>query len=43
MNVTFLQDLQNHEDRVNEVNGFGDKLIEDQHPEEDTIRQKQQV
>lgn len=39
---TFDQDLQNHEDKVSEVNSLAEKLITDGHPEEDTIRQKQQ-
>lgn len=37
----FQKDLQNHEDRVVEVNQLGDKLLESQHPEEDTIRKRQ--
>ncbi|PVD22109.1 hypothetical protein C0Q70_17913 [Pomacea canaliculata] len=38
----FQKDLQNHEDKVSEVNSLAEKLITDGHPEEDTIRQKQQ-
>lgn len=41
--VTFKQDLQNHEDRVTEVNTLAEQLIEDEHPEEATIRQRQSV
>ena len=37
----FQKDLQNHEDRVVEVNQVGDKLLESQHPEEDAIRKRQ--
>ncbi len=39
----FQKDLVNHEDRVSEVNKLADKLIEDQHPEEDTVRKRQAV
>ena len=37
-----LQDLANHEDKVAEVNLLAEQLINDGHPEEETIRQKQQ-
>lgn len=33
----FQKDLQNHEDRVSDVNTLADKLIDDQHPEQETI------
>ncbi|XP_076436788.1 spectrin alpha chain-like isoform X4 [Babylonia areolata] len=38
----FQKDLQNHEDKVSEVNTLAEQLIADGHPEEDTIRHKQQ-
>ncbi|KAK3088368.1 hypothetical protein FSP39_018301 [Pinctada imbricata] len=38
----FQKDLQNHEDKVTEVNKLADQLIEDQHPEEETIRKRQE-
>lgn len=38
-----LQDLANHEDRVHEVNQLADKLITDQHPEQDTVAHRQRV
>ncbi|KAH9498947.1 hypothetical protein Btru_004017 [Bulinus truncatus] len=38
----FQKDLQNHEDKVAEVNNLAEQLVADGHPEEDTIRQKQQ-
>ncbi|GFO16769.1 spectrin alpha chain [Plakobranchus ocellatus] len=38
----FQKDLQNHEDKVAEVNNLAEQLVADQHPEEETIRQKQQ-
>ncbi|XP_076454932.1 LOW QUALITY PROTEIN: spectrin alpha chain-like [Babylonia areolata] len=38
----FQKDLQNHEDKVSEVNTLADQLISDGHPEEETIRQKQE-
>ena len=38
-----LQDLQNHEDKVAEVNTLAEQLVADEHPEEQTIREKQQV
>ena len=38
-----VQDLQNHEDKVAEVNNLAEQLVADEHPEEETIRQKQQV
>lgn len=41
--MSFKQDLQNHEDRVGEVNTLAEQLIEDEHPEEATIRQRQSV
>ena len=39
----FHKDLVNHEDRVNEVNTLAEKLIQDQHPEEETVRKRQAV
>ena len=39
----FHKDLVNHEDRVNEVNVLAEKLIQDQHPEEETVRKRQAV
>ena len=39
----FHKDLVNHEDRVNEVNVLADKLILDQHPEEETVKKRQAV
>lgn len=36
------QDLQNHEEKVNEINNLAEQLVSDGHPEEDTIRQKQE-
>lgn len=41
--IIFVQDLQNHEDKVAEVNNLAEQLVADGHPEEETIRQKQQV
>ncbi|XP_014681189.1 PREDICTED: spectrin alpha chain, non-erythrocytic 1-like [Priapulus caudatus] len=38
----FQKDLVNYEDRVNEVNQTGEKLIQDGHPEDDTINNKKQ-
>ena len=38
-----FQDLQNHEDKVSEVNTLADQLVADGHPDEDTIRQRQNV
>ncbi|XP_067662527.1 spectrin alpha chain-like isoform X1 [Haliotis asinina] len=38
----FHKDLQNHEDKVTEVNSLADKLVADGHPDEETIRQRQQ-
>lgn len=38
----FQKDLQNHEDKVAEVNNLAEQLVADEHPEEETIRQKQQ-
>jgi len=37
----FLKDLQNHEDKVAEVNNLAEGLVAEGHPEEDTIRHKQ--
>ncbi|RUS85999.1 hypothetical protein EGW08_006269 [Elysia chlorotica] len=37
----FQKDLQNHEDKVAEVNNLAEQLVADQHPEEQTIREKQ--
>ena len=39
----FNKDLQNHEDHVTEVNNLAQKLIDDQHPEEETITRKRNV
>ena len=39
----FQKDLQNHEDRVNDINQQADKLIEDQHPEEEAVRKRRMV
>ena len=36
----FQKDLQNHEERVSEVNVLGDKLLAEQHPEEETITRR---
>ncbi|KAH3689596.1 hypothetical protein DPMN_194383 [Dreissena polymorpha] len=36
----FQKDLQNHEDKVTEVNTLSQQLLEDGHPDEDTINQK---
>ena len=33
--------MQNHEDRVTEVNGLADKLIQEEHPEQETITKRQ--
>jgi len=38
----FQKDLQNQEDRVASVNQLADKLIDEQHPEEETVRKRQQ-
>ncbi|CAG5135132.1 unnamed protein product, partial [Candidula unifasciata] len=38
----FQKDLLNHEDKVGQVNSLAEQLIGDGHPEEGTIRQKQQ-
>ncbi|XP_059141379.1 spectrin alpha chain-like isoform X3 [Physella acuta] len=38
----FQKDLQNHEDKVAEVNNLAEQLVADGHPEEETIRIKQQ-
>ncbi|KAJ8300491.1 hypothetical protein KUTeg_022010 [Tegillarca granosa] len=38
----FQKDLQNHEDKVTEVNTLAEQLISDGHPEEETIKQRQQ-
>uniref|UniRef100_A0A8C6YFU0 Spectrin alpha, non-erythrocytic 1 n=1 Tax=Naja naja TaxID=35670 RepID=A0A8C6YFU0_NAJNA len=37
----FQTDLAAHEERVNEVNQFASKLIQEQHPEEELIKSKQ--
>uniref|UniRef100_A0A8C0RD76 Spectrin alpha chain, non-erythrocytic 1 n=1 Tax=Canis lupus familiaris TaxID=9615 RepID=A0A8C0RD76_CANLF len=37
----FQTDMAAHEERVNEVNQFAAKLIQEQHPEEETIKTKQ--
>lgn len=37
----FQKDLQNHEEKVNEINSLAEQLIADGHPEEETIRTKQ--
>lgn len=39
----FQKDLQNHEDRVNDINEQADKLIEDRHPEEEAVRKRRMV
>jgi len=39
----FQKDLQNHEDRVNDINIQADKLIEEQHPEEEAVRKRRMV
>lgn len=39
----FQKDLQNHEDRVNDINEQADKLIEEQHPEEEAVRKRRMV
>ncbi len=39
----FHKDLVNHEDKVIDVNKLAEKLIEDQHPEEETVRKRQAV
>jgi len=39
----FQKDLQNHEDRVSDINGQADKLIEEQHPEEEAVRKRRMV
>jgi len=39
----FQKDLQNHEDRISDINGQADKLIEDQHPEEEAVRKRRMV
>ena len=39
----FQKDLQNQEERVANVNQLADKLIDEQHPEEETVRRKQAV
>ena len=36
----FQKDLQNHEDKVTEVNSLAQQLLADGHPEEETINQK---
>ncbi|XP_077779120.1 spectrin alpha chain, non-erythrocytic 1-like [Podarcis muralis] len=38
----FQTDLAAHEERVNEVNQFAGKLVQEQHPEEEVIRSKQE-
>lgn len=37
----FQTDMAAHEERVNEVNQFAAKLIQEQHPEEELIKTKQ--
>ncbi|XP_041369234.1 spectrin alpha chain-like isoform X2 [Gigantopelta aegis] len=37
----FHKDLQNHEDKVSEVNTLADQLVADGHPDEETIRHRQ--
>ena len=39
----FQKDLQNHEDRVNDINEQADVLIEQQHPEEEAVRKRRMV
>jgi len=39
----FQKDLVNHEDRVSDINEQADKLIEDQHPEEEAVRKRRMV
>lgn len=36
----FQKDLQNHEDKVTEVNSLAEQLVADGHPEEDQIKQR---
>ena len=39
----FQKDMQNHEDRIEEINQLAEKLYNDKHPEEETIRNRQVV
>lgn len=39
----FNKDLQNHEEHVEQVNNLANKLIDDHHPEEETITRKRTV
>ena len=39
-NFFLTQDLQNHEDKVTEVNSLAEQLVADGHPEEDQIKQR---
>ena len=39
---TCLQDLQNHEDKVAEVNSLAEQLVKDGHPDEDQIGQRKE-
>ena len=36
----FAKDLANHEERVLEVNKLGERLIEDEHPDDETVRRR---
>ena len=38
----FQKDLHNHEDKVTEVNNLAEQLVSDGHPEENTIRTRQE-
>ena len=38
--LCLLQDLQNHEDKVAEVNSLAEQLVADGHPDEDQISQR---
>lgn len=38
----FQKDLHNHEDKVTEVNNLAEQLVTDGHPEENTIRSRQE-
>lgn len=39
----FQKDLQNQEDRVTDINDQADKLIAEQHPEEEAVRKRRLV
>ncbi len=41
--VVLLQDLQNNEEKVTEVNQLADKLIQDEHPETETVSRRRDV